>query len=95
MPPEPTPDALREQPATYKSTGEFAALIDELYREEVIEARRMSPADKILAGQRLFESACRMTLAGIRNQNPGASEDRCLEILRERLALARRMEESE
>jgi len=65
-----------------------------LYKEEVIEARAMSPAEKVLAGQQLFEAACRITLAGIRNQNPGVSEQECLEILRQRLALQRRLDET-
>lgn len=58
------------------------------------EARAMDPAEKILAGQQLFESACRMTLAGIRNQNPGASEEQCREILRQRLEWQRKLEAS-
>jgi len=91
--PEPEPDALREQSPAYAPPPETQRLIDELYREELREARAMRPADKILLGQQLFESACRMTLAGIRNQNPGASEDQCLEILRQRLELQRRLEE--
>jgi len=91
--PEPEPDALREQSPPYAPPPETQRLIDELYREELREARAMRPADKILLGQQLFESACRMTLAGIRNQNPGASEDQCLEILRQRLELQRRLEE--
>ena len=94
MPPEPTPDALREQPATYKSTGEFAALIDELYREEVLEARRMSAEDKLILGERLFLSACAITLEGIRFQNPQATEAERQRLLRERIALGRRLEAS-
>ena len=67
-------------------------LIDALYREEVAAARRLTPSEKFLAGLRLFDYACRVTLAGIRRQHPDASEDRLHEILRERLALARRLE---
>jgi len=68
--------------------------MDELFREELIEARAMSLKEKVLAGQQLFEAACRITLAGIRHQFPGASEERCREILRERLDLQRRLEET-
>ena len=82
-------------PVPYSPPPETQRLIDELYREEIIEARQMPPEEKILAGQRLFEAACRMTLAGIRNQFPEASEERCLEILRQRLKLQRRLEERE
>jgi hypothetical protein len=88
------PDSLREQAATYAPPPATQRLIDELYREELIEARTMSPEEKVLAGQQLFEAACRMTLAGIRNQNPGASEEQCREILRQRLVLQRRLEET-
>ena len=94
MKPDAEPERLREQASTYAPPPETQRLIDELYREEVREARGMNPVDKILAGQQLFESACRITLAGIRHQNPHASEDECLEILRQRLELQRRLEAS-
>ena len=87
-------DSLSEQPTEYSPPPETQRLIDELHREEILEARAMSAEDKIRAGQQLFEAACRVTLAGIRNQNPGISGERCLEMLRERLELQRRLEES-
>lgn len=86
--PDADSDSLKETPP------ETQRLIDELYREEVVEARAMSPADKVRAGQQLFEAACRITLAGIRNQNPGATEEQCREILRQRLILQRKLEET-
>jgi hypothetical protein len=70
-------------------------LIDELYREEVLRARAMPPGEKLFAGAVLFDYACAITLAGIRHQNPGIDDRRALEILRERIALARRLEEAE
>ena len=93
MTPDHEADALREQAPRYTPPPETQRLIDELYREELREARAMPPDEKILAGQQLFESACRITLLGIRNQNPGASEEQCLEILRKRLELQRKLEE--
>ena len=60
-------DSLKEaghsiaEPTKYKSP--YAPLIDELYREEVLEARKMSPTDKFLLGESLFLSACEITLA--------------------------------
>jgi hypothetical protein len=72
--------------------SEFQPLIDELYRAEVLEARRMPLGEKILAGQRLFDAACEVTLWGIRNEFPDFTEERCRSILRERLAWRRRME---
>ena len=94
MTPDHEPDTLREQAPPYAPPPETQRLIDELYREELREARAMPPAEKILAGQQLFEGACRITLAGIRNQNPGASEAQCREILRQRLVFQRRLEET-
>lgn len=93
MVPDHEPDALREQSPPYAPPPETRRLIDELYREELREARELSPAEKVLAGQQLFESACRVTLIGIRNQHPGASEEQCQKILRQRLDLQRRLEE--
>jgi hypothetical protein len=94
MPADANPDSLREQSAPYAPPPATQRLIDELFREELIEARAMSLKEKVLAGQQLFEAACRITLAGIRHQFPGASEERCREILRERLDLQRRLEET-
>jgi hypothetical protein len=71
--------------------SEFQPLIDELYREEVLEARRMPLEEKLLLGERLFRWACEITLAGIRHQNPGAGEAECQRVLRERIELGKRM----
>jgi hypothetical protein len=68
-------------------------LIDELYREEILRARAMPPEEKLFAGARLFDYACAITLAGIRHQHPGIDDEGALELLRQRLALARRLEE--
>ena len=94
MTPDHEADALREQSPPYAPPPETQRLIDELYREELREARAMTPEEKMLAGQQLFEGACGITLAGIRNQNPGVSEDQALEILRQRLIYQRRLEET-
>ena len=68
-------------------------LIDELYREEVERARRMSPEDKFFGGARLFERSCRIMADGIRSQFPDADGRRVQEILRERLDLIRQRED--
>jgi hypothetical protein len=91
-------DALNEKTVAYCTSdyqSPYAALADEIYRERVVRARNASPEEKILAGQRLFESACRITLAGIRDQNPAITEEQCRKILRERLAWRRRRERVE
>jgi hypothetical protein len=65
---------------------------DSLHEDEILRARRMSPEDKILAGARLFQYACEVTAAGIRNQFPGINESRVHEILKQRLAWRRKFD---
>lgn len=88
-------DALKETTAPYRA-GEYrspyAPLIDELYRQEVLDARRMSPEEKLILGERLFRWACAVTLEGIRFQNPGATEAECQRLLRERIELGKQLE---
>ena len=68
-------------------------LIAEIYRERVRRARETPPAEKLLAGLALFELSAGITADGIRSQYPDADERRVREILRQRLALARRLED--
>jgi len=72
--------------------AQIKRLGDELYREQVAEAREMPPEEKLLAGEELFEYACSITLAGIRDQFPGLSEEDSRRVLEERLDLRERME---
>jgi hypothetical protein len=81
---------LENRPSS--ADAQIQSLAQELYRERVVEAREMPSEEKLLAGEELFDYACAITLAGIRNQFPGVSEDECLKILEERLALRERME---
>ena len=74
---------------TMEPTG---TLGDQLYRDEVLAARVMTPEEKLLAGPRLFDFACRIALDGIRNQFPDADEQRIRQILAERVELGRRLE---
>jgi hypothetical protein len=67
-------------------------LIDDIFRERVQRARRMTSEQKFLAGAELFEEACQITMAGIRHQHPEADEQRVREILAERLELRQRLE---
>jgi hypothetical protein len=72
--------------------GPTKELIDDIYRERVLRARRTPIEQKVLAGAELFEFACRVTCDGIRHQNPGIDEAEVQRILRDRLALVRRLE---
>ena len=82
--------ALESRPSS--ADARIQRLAAELYGERVVEARSMPPEEKLLAGEELFEYACAITLAGIRNQFPGISEEECSRILEERLELRERME---
>jgi hypothetical protein len=90
--PDHEPDPLREQSAPYAPPPETQRLIDELYREELREARAMSPEQKLLLGEELFTYACSITMAGIRNQFPEADEAERRRILEQRLKLQRKLE---
>ena len=67
-------------------------LIDAIYRDRVLRARQTSPEAKLRAGAELFEWACQITMAGIRHQFPQADEAQVRQILRDRLALRKRLE---
>jgi hypothetical protein len=67
-------------------------LADEIYRDRIVRARRMSIGEKILAVPELFDMACHVSRAGIRSQFPDADEQRVQELLRQRIAIGRRLE---
>ena len=66
---------------------------DQLYREEVLAARAMTPEQRLLDGPRLFEFACTIAMEGIRHQFPFATEAEVSQKLAERLALQDRLEQ--
>jgi len=66
--------AAEDQPGS--ADARITKLAEELYCERVVEARQMPPEEKLLAGEELFEYACAITLAGIRDQSPGAQRTR-------------------
>lgn len=68
-------------------------LIDQLHREDIEQARRMTPSQKLRAGGDLFDDACRWTLAGIRRDHPGISNEQALEELRRRVNRAEEAED--
>lgn len=85
-------DALHERAVPYSTAPSTAQLVDSLYKEEVLQARSMPPEEKLLAGERLFEWACEIAMAGIRHQFPHYSDAQCREALVRRLALRRKLE---
>jgi hypothetical protein len=69
-------------------------LIEEIDRERIRAARAMSGEEKVLLGLQLFQCTCRIIADGIRDEFPDADVRRVQEILRERLAIARRLEDT-
>jgi hypothetical protein len=67
-------------------------LADSIFWSKVRRARETPPVEKLLAGPRLFDYACRIVRDGIRAQHPGADAAEVTRILHERLALQRRLE---
>ena len=63
--------------------------------EEAKWAAEMSPAEKFIAGARLFDYACAIMMAGIRRQHPEATDEQVLDMVRERLDWASRWDESD
>jgi hypothetical protein len=61
-------------------------------QDRVRWAREIPPAEKLIAGARLFDYACSVMTAGIRRQNPALSDQQILEIVRDRLQWASRWE---
>ena len=72
--------------------NEFQPLADAIYRDRVLSARRTPPEKRILEGPRLFDYACAITLTGLRSKNPNATEAELRLALRQRLALAHKLE---
>jgi hypothetical protein len=95
MTPDHEPDALKEESRRYTPPAKTQRLIDELYREELREARAMLPEQKLLLGEELFEYACSITMAGIEHQFPKADAAERRRILEQRLALQRKLEEGD
>jgi len=68
---------------------------DDFEREQIEEARAMSPGMKLFLGPQIFDRTVQFMMAGVRSQFSEADESRVQEIVRERLALARRLENEE
>jgi len=71
-----------------KSDAHFADMA------KIRQARAMSPAEKFLAGPRLFEGVCERMKEALRDENPDADEDGILSLLRRRFHILRKLEES-
>ena len=83
---------LNPDPMDDPMSGEsIRRLADEIFREKVLRARRMSFADKFRAGGDLFDEMREISLAGIRYQHPDADEATVRQIFAERMRIVRRL----
>ncbi len=69
-------------------------LIDELFRNKVRAARRMTEEERLRAGGDLFDEVCDRMRDGIRSEFPDADGVVVERILRKRLDIARKLERS-
>jgi hypothetical protein len=67
-------------------------LIAQLHREDIEQARRMTPEQKLLAGGELFDEMVERMTSGIRTQFPGFSTEEVRRELRRRLQINERLE---
>lgn len=67
-------------------------LVDSIYREKVLRARRRAPESKLIDGPEIFEYACEVARAGIRAQNPVATDDEIERLLRRRIRIGEQLE---
>ncbi|HSI34387.1 MAG: hypothetical protein ACAI43_19905 [Phycisphaerae bacterium] len=70
-------------------------MADEIYREKVLRARAQSVEEKLALGADLYVYATSITLAAIRDQHAGWTEEQVRAELRRRIALSRRLERSD
>jgi hypothetical protein len=73
--------------------NEFKPLIDQLYREEVLRARKMTPQEKLRATFEVTEAALSIMRGSLRHHYPDADDAEILRLGRERLSTIRRLDE--
>ncbi len=66
--------------------------MDESFWQQVERARRMTGEEKVRESLQLFDRTRRLMIDGLRNENPGISEDRLIELLGQRLSINRAVE---
>jgi hypothetical protein len=64
-----------------------------LYRERVLRARRAPPEERIMMGPLLFDYACATIMAWLHSENREATDCELRQLLRQRLALTRTIDE--
>ena len=68
-------------------------LMDQLYREEILHARKQTPQQRLRATFEITDFSLGIMRGGVRHQFPGASEEELLQLGRKRLAIIRRVQD--
>lgn len=68
-------------------------LFDQLYREKILVARRMTPEERVLGCFELTEFVRQVMTDGVRDQFPEADEEEVQAIVRKRVAIVKRNHE--
>jgi hypothetical protein len=66
--------------------------MDDSFRQQIERARQMTGEDKVRESLQLFDRTRRMMLDGLRDEYPDATEEKLLDLLSERLAINRILE---
>ena len=69
-----------------------ADLVDAIYREKVLCARRMSPQRRVEVGAELSDLGRQMMREAIRREYPSASQEQIRQFMRERIELSRKLD---
>ena len=76
-----------------EAPNEFQPLMDEIFREKVLRARRQSLEEKLVAGLDLFEESLVRMRGGIRAQFPEFTPEQVEAELYRRIARVRQVQE--
>lgn len=74
--------------------AETRQLMDSIFIEKILRARRTPMDEKILDGPRLFDLNCALARSGIRSQFPDFDDEQVENELGRRLAIARRISDA-
>lgn len=73
---------------------ETKRLMDSIFIEKVLRARRTPIDERVLTGARLFDLNCDLARSGIRSQFPEFDREQVEKELRRRLLIARRIDDA-
>ena len=65
----------------------------DLFRADILSARRSTRAQRVLDGLELFDMACETSRSVLRSRHPDADEAKIAQLLSDQLRKQRRMEE--